>query len=879
MAVFAWPAGCVALGIAVSVALNARLSTEKEALQAKAFSQAASLAASYAEQIGRVVGNLDQVTRSVAFQFHESGGRLQLERQANRGIYPDESALNVGIVDRHGKVATALLEQARGMDLSGRPWFALHRAGEAGGLAISAPHFSPLHGQATVNFSRALRDAEGALEGVAFVSVKQAFLTSFYDPSLDGPDDVVALLTADGAPLASSLGDASHRQVNMLKSAPRFPTPAGVASFPGDRFNDGLARIVAWRTVERYPLVSYVALTEQTVFAAHEAKQREYRTAILVIDLLLACLALVGMGYSVRLAWRKRQTEAIKDTYRLATDNAQEAFFMCRPVFDAAGAAADFIIEDCNEAVLAFTRVSRRDLIGRRLSRLYPESRSAAALEAYRGALETGFIEDEYLLSVDDAAPSRWVQRRIVRSADGLAVTLRDINEAKEHEISLSRMANCDALTGLPNRHWLGHNVPACLAQAAREKTRVAILFIDLDDFKNINNTRGHAVGDAVLKIAAERMQAIIGLRGGVARLGGDEFTVIYDRLPGDAVAVALAERMLSDLAQPFVVDEEEHMVSASIGLSIFPDHGEDMQTLFRHADVAMYAAKAAGKNGLQIYQPSLSHQVVAKLEMKYALRHAIDHDQFVLHYQPRVDAHSGELLSMEALVRWIHPSRGIVPPMEFIPLAEESGLIVDIGALVLEKACAQIAAWRAAGIPARPVSVNVSPKHFSAGCLLEQVRACLKRYDLPASLLELEITESCMLGDGDWISREMSALKAMGIRISVDDFGTGYSSLAQLQRLDIDVLKVDRAFTMDLTGSRHGVAFFKTILSIAEVLGLRVVAEGVETEQQLQILRQLACHELQGYFISRPVAAADIESHLRKTLNFDLGGRALALA
>ncbi|HWJ93378.1 MAG TPA: GGDEF domain-containing phosphodiesterase, partial [Telluria sp.] len=319
----------------------------------------------------------------------------------------------------------------------------------------------------------------------------------------------------------------------------------------------------------------------------------------------------------------------------------------------------------------------------------------------------------------------------------------------------------------------------------------------------------------------------------------------------------AVAERIVAAFSAPFAIGDGIHAsVGASVGISLFPRDGSDAGALIRNADMAMYAGKNEGKGQYRFYDQSLSGSLRRRALLKQRLADAIAHDQFILHYQPRVDPHTGALLSMEALLRWNHPEDGMVAPGEFIPLAESSGLIVPLGALVIDKACAQLAAWRAAGAQAVPVSINVSPKQFERGGVARPIAEALTRHGVPAALLEVEVTESAMMGDHDAILAELAALRALGVKLHVDDFGTGYSSLAQLQRLRMDVLKVDRAFTAQLDQSREGKVFFEAIVSMAHALGMTVVAEGVETDSQLQLLKELGCNEVQGYLISRPLPA-----------------------
>jgi diguanylate cyclase (GGDEF)-like protein len=453
-----------------------------------------------------------------------------------------------------------------------------------------------------------------------------------------------------------------------------------------------------------------------------------------------------------------------------------------------------------------------------------------------------------------------------VRSGDGLAVTLRDISDMKAQEEALSRLANADAVTALPNRHWLINHLPEALAAARNGNAVLALLFVDLDDFKNINDTLGHAAGDELLQAVAACLRSVLRPQDNVVRLGGDEFTIILEHVDSRAEVSRVADRIMASLAAPFLLSGgSSHLMHASIGISLFPQDGDDGQTLLKHADIAMYAAKTSGKGRYEFYQPQLSENLVLRLDREQALRKAIERDEFVLYYQPRVDTFSGRLRSMEALVRWRHPERGLVPPLEFIRMAEDTGLIVPLGELVIRKACAQLAQWQAQRLPLVPVSINVSARQFSHGNLAALFASCMAAQALAPSLIEIEITESCMMAEDQTVTEQLAALEALGLKLLVDDFGTGYSSLSQLQRLDLDVLKVDRAFTAQLCNGREGEALFMAILSMAHVLGMGVVAEGVETVEQLRVLQALSCNEVQGYFISPPVPPEEVPALMHK--------------
>jgi diguanylate cyclase (GGDEF)-like protein len=444
----------------------------------------------------------------------------------------------------------------------------------------------------------------------------------------------------------------------------------------------------------------------------------------------------------------------------------------------------------------------------------------------------------------------------MVRTNIGLAVTLRDISEAKAHERELVRIGNDDQLTGLPNRHWLMGFLPAAFERANSRDAMLGLLFIDLDGFKNVNDTQGHSAGDELLQAAALRLKSVLRPTDHVVRFGGDEFIIVLEAPVEEGAAARVAERILDAFIQPFELSRGRHTVGTSIGIGLFPRDGKDAETLLRSADMAMYSAKDAGKGHYRFYRPELYESLTRQLDMQQQLIRAIEEDQFVLLYQPRVDAMTGELVGMEALVRWMHPELGMVPPNDFIPLAETTGVIIVFGELVLNKVAAQLALWQQQGVPVVPVSVNVSARQFNEGNVKSLIASCLVTHKIAPELIEIELTESAMVGDVDNILEQVGAISALGIKIHIDDFGTGYSSLSLLRMLKMDVLKVDRSFTAQLGKGKEGEIFFKAIVSMAKALDMRVIAEGVETEEQLRILQSLSCDEIQGYFVSRPLPA-----------------------
>jgi diguanylate cyclase (GGDEF)-like protein len=479
--------------------------------------------------------------------------------------------------------------------------------------------------------------------------------------------------------------------------------------------------------------------------------------------------------------------------------------------------------------------------------------------------VEQGIYESEIEVPADSPLRLRWVHVKIIRSGGNLAVRLRDISEAKAHVSELRRRGNEDVLTSLPNRHWIQGYLPEAIKHAEESQDSLALLFIDLDGFKKVNDTAGHAAGDELLQHAAKRLLEAIRPHDKVVRFGGDEFVVVVENVAHRIDAAHVAERVQQAFNQPFRLSEGTHSVGTSIGIALFPTDAQDAASLLEKADIAMYSVKTNGKHGYQFYEPKFYNALRERLDKEAELRDALARDEFFMVYQPRVDIVTGLTVSLEALVRWQHPSKGLLEPREFIALAEESGLIVGIGALVIEKVCAQLAQWAGKGTDLVPVSVNVSPRQFGNADVAELLFSAHARHNVPASLVELEITESSVMADGMTVSMMLASLHEKGVKILVDDFGTGYSSLTQLQQLDFDVLKVDQSFTAALDKSEESKVFFTAIVTMAHALGMRVVAEGVETLSQIIILQSLHCDEVQGFYISKPLPPGEEQPQLPK--------------
>ena len=499
---------------------------------------------------------------------------------------------------------------------------------------------------------------------------------------------------------------------------------------------------------------------------------------------------------------------------------------------------------------------------------LWEDYRDLAAAHGYRSCWSTPILSHHGDVLGLFAMYSNTVREPTPHEIALTEETIRLAGIAIERQCAEDRihfMAQHDALTGLPNRSLLKDRLAQAILFGKRYDRRVSVLFVDLDNFKIVNDSLGHSAGDELLKAVAERMVGCVRTTDTVVRLGGDEFVILLADQPKDGDSVSLTIHKLREaIAEPVQVEDRRLRVTCSMGVATFPDDGTDADTLIANADAAMYRAKEIGRDNFQLYTPDLNLKVHEKFVMQEELRTAVARSEFVLHYQPQVELSSGRLFAVEALVRWDHPERGLVSPAAFIPTAEDTGLIVPIGDWVLHEACRQNKAWQDAGLPPVTVCVNISARQFREKNLIGRVTGALRDSGLEARWLELELTESLIMQDVDLAVETMKALKALGVQLSIDDFGTGYSSLSALKTFPVARLKIDKSFIDDLPDSENDRAVAGAIISLGRNLNLRVIAEGVETEAQVAFLRDNHCDEIQGYHISRPLTADALATLLR---------------
>ncbi len=523
-----------------------------------------------------------------------------------------------------------------------------------------------------------------------------------------------------------------------------------------------------------------------------------------------------------------------------------------------------------NPAFERITGFPATEAVGRNWSFLHGDDTDQPALENVRAAIRGQREGHGVLRNYRKDGSLFWNELFVapVRDSDGsvshFVGVLNDITDNRRYQEELEHQANHDSLTDLPNRNLLRDRINQAIVFADRYAQAVVIAFLDLDNFKLVNDSLGHDAGDQLLKLAAGRLASCLRASDTVARIGGDEFVLVLHFTAGDGMVGQHIQRLLSAIAQPFIVNGREVFVTCSVGVSVYPQDGRDGDTLLRNADAAMYRAKEQGKNGFQFYTRELNERVSERLDLESDLRRALERGELAVYYQPQVELATGRIVGAEALVRWRHPSRGAVEPGRFVMIAEETGLIVPIGDWILRTACEQVKAWQGAGLAPLVVAVNLSARQFRQTQLADIVESVLSDTGVEPRFLELELTETVVMHDPQEAEIALRRLKSMGLRVAIDDFGSGYSSLNYLKRFPIDKLKIDGSFVQDLPESGDSAAIVLAVISLGHSLGLRVIAEGVERRSQAGFLRAHGCDEIQGYYYSAPMPAQEFTELLR---------------
>lgn len=816
--------------------------------RAQSQAQMANLAVSYAKQVEAKLEQIDQLTIFLHMMHAEGGSGASFQQAFDR--LPQSVNFNASVVDAHGEVKYSRYRDLIGLSLAETEAFTLQAARTDAGLLISpAEHwFGRLDRQPFVSLSRRLQTPKGEFDGLVVVSINPADLTSFYlGDSGQHASHIAIVDTAD------RLIARAEWQLGGGES-PANPVPLTVLLEASRRHQTSDSGWLSSRQpLTQYPVDVVVALPEARALAAFSGLEQA-RTQIARLGALVFLIGGLGIGaWSYQRALRVRQLEKVRESFRVAVDGATDNLLTMVTFQDASTQTIGFRIDDCNlQAAQTFGR-TQQEMLGKSMGDLLPIDSAEAAHAILLQASQQGMAEQEVALATR-GEQAQWYFCRVVRTEAGLALTLRDITDLKQREQQLQQLALNDALTQLPNRHWVNQALPGLLAQATSQQP-LAAMFIDLDNFKNINDTLGHQVGDEFLVAVAKSLRESVRRGDHVVRLGGDEFMVIAKDIGDVDAALTMAQSVLVRLRDVAHLDRWRALQPrASIGVAMFPFDAADAGELVQASDIAMYEAKRTGKDRVCRFNASLRDAVNHKVALENALRLAVSNQELLMYLQPRAYARSGQLSGFEALLRWQHPSLGLLEPQRFIRLAEESDLIGEIGCWIAENACAELARWQRLGYPMMPISVNVSARQLRSSRFREELIDSMRRHGVPASLMGIELTETTMVGDDRNIQRELKLLSELGLTLMIDDFGTGYSSLSQLQRLNVDVLKIDKSFVRNLSSGVEGTVICQAMIQIGRTLGLQVIAEGVETQEQLAQLRLMGCDEIQGYLLAYPM-------------------------
>ncbi|MGD0431460.1 MAG: EAL domain-containing protein [Acetobacteraceae bacterium] len=810
------------------------------------------LARAFEESTRRSISQIDQILLSARAFRSALGDRFDFNEWARTQTLPDKMTAGIGMVDRNGYVFADTLPFNPAVTIADRPHFKAQLDPTRDDLYISRPVHGRVSGQDTIQFSRKLLGPHGEFAGATVLSLGCDQLSRFYE-TVDVGRGFVALLATDGTIMARGPLAPGYIGGSSAANRPEFSRilteRSGSLEFMGNR--DSIEKIVSFRRLRDYPLIVMVGIDTDTVF--HQLWSLGIRVVIGGGIITLA-IDLIGVF------WVQQKKRGIES--RRALTITLETISQGIMMIDASGHAPVI-----NPRAIDLLGVPQE---------ASGKSRDYAAAKAIELAAHESEIEPRESTAVsndagdDEAQDSQFetaradgtvIEVRTHRLAEGGFVqTYTDVTEQRLADAKVRYLAHYDTLTGLANRVQLRQRSPAFLQQDANAQRLTAFMIVDLDGFKGVNDTLGHDVGDELLIEVARRLQTLVREEDLVARLGGDEFVILQPGLRDPSGATSLAQRVLQRLTEPVQIGSHQVRVGASIGIAYYPKDGEDADTLLKHADIALYSAKTSGRGMARVFDPEMVHAVNEYRTLEGDLRRALDDGELEVYFQPKFSGESLAIVGFEALARWHHPTRGFVSPATFIHIAEACGLIDRLGRWIAEKACATAVQWQ----PPLHVAVNVSLLQLRDGTLPEEIAHILERTGLRPEMLEIEVTESVMAEDNQPVLKTLNVLKNMGMSITLDDFGTGYSSLGYLRRFSFDKIKIDKSFVHGQAHDRGVRVILEAVLSMCRKLGLSIVGEGVETEQQMALLRQLGCTELQGYLLGRPMPASAVAELLR---------------
>jgi diguanylate cyclase (GGDEF)-like protein len=863
----AWAQPVTYLGIAMLAIIGAGLAhllaQDRERGDRDARREAENLVRVFEQSIARAFRSADTSLRQLRRAYQSDPQNTNLLVWVSSPELRNELAFQISVTDKRGViVASSFGPGAVGIDLSHQPHFQVHVDSPEDRLFISEPRTLRTSGRKSVILTRRLQKPDGAFDGVISAMIDIAELEKFYRTIDLGADGFVSLIGVDGVIRAAGANGQSRWDLiggrfpnaGVLTAAMQsdhgvYWTEAGLRSAEVE----DVKRLIAYRKVEGFPLIAVVGMAESQIYEQARANERIY----VAVAILLACgvLIAVGSGFlrerklaatSASLARSKLWLETALEnmTHGLCMFDSEQRLVVCNGRYaEMYGLTPDQVqpgtfLEDILRARVAagFCTENADDYIATRLAEAVSWDVGEIVNELRNGRVYA-------------------ITRRSMPDGGSVAIH-QDITLQRRAEERIRHLALHDGLTDLANRVRFQEEIDAALAKLKDGGERFNVLVLDLDHFKDINDTLGHAAGDALIRQVAARLTASLGQRDLVARIGGDEFAILQPVHEDQAgLATVLADRIMQELGKPFNLDGHLAIVQTSIGIVLAPGDGDDGQQLLKNADLALYRAKAEGRNTYRFFDAHLADEARARYELEVDFREAVERGEFELHYQPLVDMDSRSICGAEALVRWRHPQRGLIRPDVFIPLAESTGLIVRLGEWVLNRACADAAQWPA---HAR-VAVNLSPVQFRKGDIVAAVASALAASGLAADRLELEITESVLLHKDESNLHKLHRLKSLGASIALDDFGTGYSSLSYLQMFPFDKIKIDKSFISGMADRADCAAIVIAVAGLARMLDVTTTAEGVETLAQIALLQAAGCRQAQGYLFGRPVPVSQL--------------------
>ncbi|MEA2877348.1 MAG: hypothetical protein QOF14_2544 [Hyphomicrobiales bacterium] len=847
-------------------AIEFDLNAEHVRSEANAMRNTGNLARVFEDHIVRLIKDNDRILRQLQLSSVRGTLSVDFDRLISEVENSVQPIADLTLVDARGILTTTSEGPPKErIDLNDREYFKVHFHSPEAGLYISAPVRGRISQKWSIQLTRALRTPHGAFAGVVVASIRADKLTRFYELVELGPDGAISLVGLDGI-IRASAGlkvDAIGRSMAGSELMRRVATTEE-GSYTIKGVMDGVRRLVSYRVVEGFPLVLWVGRAEREVFAVYRRNSVSYRVIASGLTLLILIVMSINIRHRERLL---RTREELRSSEALAREKSREL---------------EVTLDHMSQGIMMIDADHHVAFVNRRAVDLLNLPDFVYSRPKFAEVMAHFLAHDEFGKDDEKVAPQLWEAIKVgnvhgantyertrpngvtleVRTtslpAGGLVRTFTDVSERKRSENQIAHMAQHDPLTGLANRLLLSSHIEVALKRERRQGKGFALLLIDLDRFKSVNDRFGHAAGDELLRCVAQRLRDCVREADMVARLGGDEFAIIQAMTDNREGIEVLARRIVEKISAPYSLAGRSAVIGASIGIARSADT-TDIEQLFHNADLALYRVKAEGRNGFRLFEPEMNAEVLARRRMESDLRSALDRGEFEIYYQPIYDLATENVAAVEALLRWNRPGSGRISPADFMPLAEELGLMPAIDAWVLETACAEAAGWPGdAGI-----AINLSPEKFKRRTLLGVVRQVLVTSGLPARRLELEISERILLQGEKGSLALLRGLRDLGVRVALDDFGVAHSSLSDLRVFSFDKIKIDQSFVAEMESSQESAAIVAAIAGLGRSLGAEITAEGVETEGQAKLARAAGCTQAQGYLYSRPLPVAAIRALL----------------